>query len=93
MGISAVGIDGGDRRARRDHPRLAYTSQNKLLHPIFRETPPLRDRLMHMAKCLDQRCAATPRRQTGAIRVDGPSSALQTSESNPLNSPPRHRNF
>ena len=52
MGISAVGVDGGDRRARRDHPGITYTSQDKLLHSIFRETSPLRDRLMHMTKCL-----------------------------------------
>ena len=41
MGISTVGINGGNRCTRRDHPGFAYTSQNKLLHSMLTETAAL----------------------------------------------------
>ena len=37
MRIGAVGINSGDRRARRDHSGIMHTSEDKLLHSIFSE--------------------------------------------------------
>ena len=64
MGIGAVGIDGSDRCTRCDHPRLAYTRQNKLLYPVLCERSSLGNRLVCMTKRLID---DTPQRRGGKL--------------------------